>query len=1679
VSHEHDSEQTSIPLSPDHLSDRPQPSVEARQNLTEGAQRAQDRVLALSRAVAGVQALLDPDRVLRAVGDELRAQGLNCLFALLDDRRQQIVVRHPNAKPETVRAAEAIPDTPAERFTLSPDVSASVVETLRKAKTTLQNDPSHAINEIMPDLPEEVARRLDELLGGHPFISTPLLAGSEILGFLTVWSEHLTEADVPTVSVLAQQAAVALERAKLYEEAMQRVFEMQALRETTLDITRQLDLPHLLRQIVERAAALTRTQGGSLYLYRPDRHELELVVGHNLGQDYAGLSLEAGEGLSGRVFSTGEPLAVDDYSNWDHRSSKFDDARFGRVVAVPLKWAEKIIGVLALTDGMGPRSFKERDLWLLEWFADHAAVAIENARLFAEREHKIDQLAALYEVSLEILAETDPSQLLLTVVQKASVLLEAEAGAIDLFDPETQSLEMKYSHGYHKDYTAVRLSPGEGVAGTVCKTRQPLAIDDYATWSGRVPQVDKTEISAALGVPLLRGDTLLGALTIDRRTPRPFDDEDTQLATLFANQAAIAIENSRLFEEAKERAEELEGLYQLSTEVAAQLDLPTLLDTIVERAIDLLGARAGGLYLLDADRELLELTVGRGQEHDHRGTILALGEGACGRVAQTGEPLRVEDYASWEGRSPYFADEPTCNVLAVPIERGNDLLGAFFVDDSNLERVFDETDLRLANLFANQAAIAIQNARLFAAREQTIRQLSALHDVSLQVVSTTDLSEVLPTIVRVAAQLLDAPSGAIDLFDAEREDLELTTVHGHGQHLIGLRHVLGEGVVGQVALTKKPLLVDDCPAWPDHSPQWEGEPIKAVLGVPLLRGDQLLGVLTLDRSSAPTFKESDLKLAALFAHQAAIAIQNANTVAATARRVTELTALREISLQLTQSLDLATVLDTIVDSAVTLVRASDAHIFLCDDDGEQFAFGSGAWAPGHERRPFTEVRDNGLTATVARSGEPVVINDARTHPLFGNGLDEDKTMDAIAGFPLKRADRVLGVFNVAFLEPHTFDQDELRVLTLLADQAAIAVENARLYEETQRRLKETQTLQDISRLVNSSLEPAQILQTVVERLASAFGYQWVSIYTMDENGLRLGAQVGYNPRDAIDFVPLSEGIMGRAARTAEEEYLSDVTTDSEFLSAAQGVVSEIAVPIKKDHEVLGVLNVESTAASPLTEADLNLVRSLAHQVSVAIQNAQLYQAVHRELAERKRAEESYRAVVDHSLQGLLVLQDRQIVFANQALAEIVGYTTEELLSLTPSEVSQFLLHPEDRDLVWGRFRQRLEGKAVPPHYEYRVIRKDGSVLWVEMYANLMEYQGRPAIQAAIVDISERKQAEEALRESEERYRSLFEDSRDAVCITTRQGAIVDVNESFLTMFDVNRKDLAQITMADLYTLPTAISGFQTEIEEKSSVRDYEVKLRKTDGTPIDALISATLWRDTDGRVLGYRGIIRDVTEQKRAQEELRQSYLTLTSALKGTVDALAALAEIRDPYTAGHQQRVARLASTIALDMGLSHDLVDGIRMAGVVHDIGKIDVPAEILSKPTQLTDIEWQMIKMHPQTAYDILRTVNFPWPVAKIVLQHHERMDGSGYPNGLSRDGILLEARILAVADVVEAMASDRPYRPAHGIDEALAEIEAHAGTLYDGQVVQVCLKLFRQKRYDLQDVDAPLPWSNDRL
>lgn len=604
---------------------------------------------------------------------------------------------------------------------------------------------------------------------------------------------------------------------------------------------------------------------------------------------------------------------------------------------------------------------------------------------------------------------------------------------------------------------------------------------------------------------------------------------------------------------------------------------------------------------------------------------------------------------------------------------------------------------------------------------------------------------------------------------------------------------------------------------------------------------------------------------------------------------------------------------------------------------------SGLRFPVDGSRHFKRVIGEGQAVLEAEPAKAVMDVVPGPMKALGSQVVELLRVRRAISAPLVAGNDILGVLTVW---SDDLTERDVPVVSIFAHQAAMGIEIAGLYQEGMHGLFEMEALRKTTLDITRQLEVPELLHSIVERAAALVAAKagGLYLYHPDEQELELVVSHYLNKDYTGTRLEVGEGLSGKVALTGEpmmvEDYEGWEGRSNKYEGAPfRGVM---AVPLKWGEKIIGVVNVTDVdQPRTFTERDLWLVGLFANEAAIAIENAELYQSAQHELAERQRAEEAYRAVVDHSLQGLVILQDHGIAFANQAMADIIGYTVHELLSLSREEVKA-LVQPEHRADAWGGLEDVLAGEAVPSRFECRVIRKDGGVVWLEVFSSLIEYQGRPAVQAAAVDITERKQAE----------------------------------------------------------------------------------------------------------------------------AELQRSFHALEKTLEGTVNALAALAETRDPYTAGHQERMAHLACAIAEELGLSDDQIRGIRMAGLVHDIGKICVPAEILSKPAALTEVEMEMIQTHPQTAYDILKTVEFPWPVAQIVLQHHERMDGSGYPQGLSGEETILEARILVVADVVEAMASDRPYRPAHGVDEALEEISRNKGSLYDPEVVEACLKLFNEQGYRLE-------------
>jgi PAS domain S-box-containing protein len=449
-----------------------------------------------------------------------------------------------------------------------------------------------------------------------------------------------------------------------------------------------------------------------------------------------------------------------------------------------------------------------------------------------------------------------------------------------------------------------------------------------------------------------------------------------------------------------------------------------------------------------------------------------------------------------------------------------------------------------------------------------------------------------------------------------------------------------------------------------------------------------------------------------------------------------------------------------------------------------------------------------------------------------------------------------------------------------------------------------------------------------------------------------------------------------------------------------------------------------------------------------------------------QSEEKYRTILENIEDGYYEVDlAGNFTFFNTSMCRILGYSKEKMMGMNNQQYTD----KEGAKKLFQAFNRVYKTGDPAKEFDWQIIRKDGTKRHIEASVSLLkDLSGKPiGFRGVVRDITERKQTEKALRENEAKYRHLVEDAQEGIFQSTAEGRHLTVNQAFANILGYESPEEVMATITDIahqvYVHPEDRTKILQAIEKEGSVKGYEAEFYRRDGKKTWVSISMHAVRDDQGNLLYYQGIDQDITDRKKMERERQENMERLRRSLGATINAMAVTVETRDPYTAGHQRRVADLARAIAAEMKLTNEQIDGIRMASMIHDIGKISIPSEILAKPTKLTELEFNLIKTHSQSGYNIVKDIDFLWPVAQMILEHHERINGSGYPNGLKGDQILLESQILAIADVVEAISSHRPYRPAFGINIALDEITKNRGILYNPIVVDACLRLFRDKNY----------------
>jgi PAS domain S-box-containing protein/putative nucleotidyltransferase with HDIG domain len=732
----------------------------------------------------------------------------------------------------------------------------------------------------------------------------------------------------------------------------------------------------------------------------------------------------------------------------------------------------------------------------------------------------------------------------------------------------------------------------------------------------------------------------------------------------------------------------------------------------------------------------------------------------------------------------------------------------------------------------------------------------------------------------------------------------------------------------------------------------------------------------------------------------------------------------------------------------------------------------------------------GPTGQAIRTGSHVISNDFINDPTTAPWQEaaQQAGIHAAGAFPIRTGGNVVGAISLYSTEPGFFTEDILPTLDAMAADVSFALDN--FVRETERKRTETE-LAFRTTVLSTQLETSLDAILLVDEDGKIVSYnqRFVEIWHIPGNMLQIG-------NDALVLRRVIEQIADPEEFRARVQYLYDHKDEKgrDEIKLKDGRIIDrySASVVDADGRYYGRvwyfrdITVQKEAEERIGRLNL-LYATLSGANSAVIRSnnrRDLCQSICRVVAQHGGWTGAWVGFVDESSKSILPdawtdsLADfikHMTVSVDPALPEGQGPSGIAARSGVPYFCNDVLVDPATQP--WRRFLKEF-GVASMAAVSLRV--GDKCVGVIDLYSGQKDFY-TPDVQSLVTELGEdvsfalqtfererqRVEMENSLAESEAKYRGLVEQDLTGIYII-QDGKFVYVNPHLAQIFGYDENEIIGMATMELVAEPDrllVLENVRRRIAGEEQSIQYAFRGQRKDGSWINIGVHGS--RATYQGRPAVIGLLQDITERRKAEEQEKLYLTQMEDSMLGTIDAVSAMVEMRDPYTSGHERRVSEIAVAIATEMGLPESDIKGLRIAGLVHDIGKIACPAEILSKPAKLTPIEYELIKNHPQLGYDILKSIQFPWPIAQMVLEHHERLDGSGYPQKLKGDAIILPARILGVADTIEAMASHRPYRPGLGIEAALQEVEMHSGKLYDSRVVSACLRLFREKNYRLPD------------
>ncbi len=1033
------------------------------------------------------------------------------------------------------------------------------------------------------------------------------------------------------------------------------------------------------------------------------------------------------------------------------------------ILVCPLAVNQELVGALLIASREPGELTSDVVQDVLAAIRGQAAIALNHQRLLQWIHQRNQELDLVLQASQALMASATVEEALASLARELTERLPVTACRVLLLDTHGKTLVTRASYTLR----AVAWKPGlwQPIAlddAPICRSviqeahpiivvrasRLPKAEGEFPITHASEPEMSITffpDAQSGALVPLIVEDRVVGIIALGEG--RSWDrsalsEEKVRVCQTLARQVGLIIGRAREAERAHRRASRLSTLHRLGTAIRSSLSLPELYDLVVSELAGEFRYPLVALYTLEGETLHLQAQYGHSEEDLKTLVRVPLGQGIVGTVARTGKPILLPNVH----QAPEYVPTslPTDAELCVPIRLGDRILGVLDVENFGVGSL-TRSDLELLGTLAAQVAVAIENVRLFEAEQKRRRQAEALRELSTAITSSLDLREVARKALLGLKETVPYDSAAISLIERDGFRILFATGRVTTQALKEIWSPFDKRRAGyHVTQAKRPLRIADVRTSELWAPDVGFEYIRSWMGVPLMVEDRVLGVLTLDSAKRAFYTEEDEKVALAFAQQISLALENARLYDQTRRWATQMETLRELGMHVAASLDLKAVLQRIVDSVLMLTDATDSHLYLYDAASDQFFFGTASWADGIPRPVTYKPRKDGITARAIRQRRPIVISDAPSHPLFNTPEAKRWGIQAIAAFPLLRAGEPIGALTLAYLHPHTFSEEELTLLAMLADQAAVAVDNARLYEDVARRLRREQRLSELSESLVAELDLPRVLRLAIEIAEELVGGQAGGIALLDEARQMITYPYLHNLPEELSqiTIPIHEGLIGEVIQTrkplAIPDYAAYPRSVPEFVAA--GIKAVLAVPLMVGDRVMGALSVVDLEKNrTYSEEDIAILSSVGRQAAIAIQNARLFQATLQHIAEVEELRDFNENIIQTMAEGLLLTSpDGRIVFANRRLEEMLGYAPGSFVGWSYEK----LLPPDWRD-------QNPQLDENCPHetqqYEISLLRADGTQLPVLASTTpLLEEDQLQGFLTAFTDISQRKRSEDLL-----------------------------------------------------------------------------------------------------------------------------------------------------------------------------------------------------------------------------------------------------------------------------------------------------------------------------------------------